>query len=330
MKRFVNGLDLAGNPLSFGVANGKFSEGGEGEVFDLQGKTVLPAWYEAHAHILPAGLDMLKLNLRECQTPDEVLEAVRAAPEGPGWLHAVQYDQTKFPGAKHLTRDDLDRVQAKRPVLLRHSNGHASVANTAALEAAKVSPDVQDPTGGTYSRDASGRLTGVLLERAHEFVTEAAPAPDLSEMVEAILRSGEAMARDGITSATDMMTGRWNLEQELEAYRLAAEKGCKVRLRLYMQWASVFGRKAIDPDRLRELHAAMDGDDCRISGVKLFSDGAIGSATAAIYGKYATTGGDGQLIYAPSELARRISVADKAGWRIAVHAICDRATDHVL
>jgi predicted amidohydrolase YtcJ len=235
-----------------------------------------------------------------------------------------------FPGALHLTRDDLDRVVPNRPVLLRHSNGHASVANTRALEAAGISPDIADPKGGTYVRDGSGRLTGVLLERAHEAVTSAAPGPKLEEMVEAILRAGEAMAADGITTATDMMTGRWDLDTELHAYRIAAERGCKVRLRLYMQWATVLGKRAISPGKLTDHIEAMKGDGCQVCGVKLFADGAIGSATAAIYGSYPTTGGDGQLIYAPSELERRILEADRAGWRVAVHAIGDRATDHVL
>ena len=330
MKQYINAVDLAGTPLCFGVEGGKFTPSGQGETVDLKGKTVLPAWYEGHCHVLPAGLDMLKVNLRECQGPEDVLTTIQEAPDGPGWLHAVQYDQTKFPGSKHLTRDDLDRVQSQRPVLLRHSNGHASIANTAALEAAGIEPDIQDPNGGTFERDSGGRLTGVLLERAHERVTESAPGPNLEEMVAAILRAGEAMAADGITTATDMMTGRWNLDLELQAYRLAAEKGCKVRLRLYMQWATVLGRRAINPARLDDLSMAMDSKSCRVCGVKLFADGAIGSATAAIYGHYATTGGDGQLIYAPSELERRILEADQAGWRIAVHAIGDRATNHVL
>lgn len=330
MTRYLNARDLAGSPFEFAVEEGRFTDAAGGEAVDLGGATVLPAWYEAHCHVLPAGLDMLKLNLRACQSAEDVLQAVRQAAPGEGWLHATQYDQTKFPGAKHLTRDELDQVCPDRPVLLRHSNGHASVANTKALEEAGIDPDVADPKGGTYVRDANGRLTGVLLERAHEAVSSAAPAPALEEMVEAIMRAGEAMAADGITTATDMMTGRWDLETELRAYAMAAQKGCKVRLRLYMQWATVLGKRAIAPARLTELMQAMDEKSCQVCGVKLFADGAIGSATAAIYGTYPTTGGDGQLIYAPSELERRILEADRAGWRVAVHSIGDRSTDHVL
>lgn len=329
--RYLNARDLGGSPLEFAVRDGLFvAPGGEATCVDLDGRLVLPAWYEAHCHVLPEGLDMLKLSLRPCRSRDEVLEAVRdAAGQGEGWLHAVHYDQTKFPGAEHLTRDDLDRVCPIRPVLLRHSNGHASVANSAALTAT-IDPDTPDPAGGTYVRDATGRMNGVLLERAHERVTELSPPPSLDDMVQAVLRAGAAMAADGVTTATDMGTGRWDLETELRAYKIAADRGCAVRLRLYLQWSAVFGRRATLPDRREAITAEMDKASCRVCGVKLFSDGAIGSATAAIHGQFATTLKNGQLMYAPSELSRRITQADREGWKVAVHAIGDRAVDHVM
>lgn len=298
----------------------------------LPGGRIAPGYIDAHCHILPTGLDLLKLNLRECTSPEEVLEAVRSwhqeRPEG--WLHAVHYDQTKFPGARHLTRWELDAIAPDRPVLLRHSNGHASVANSAALAAAGIGPDTPNPEGGEFVRDASGQMTGVLLEDAHTDVTASAPGPTLDEMVEAILRAGDLMASYGITAGTDMMTGRWSPEQELEAYRLASERGCAIRLRLSLQWSAVLGRRGMAPERLQEHIAAMKPDLCKVIGLKIFADGAIGSATAAIHRAYKTTGGQGQLIYSPERLTEMVVKATEAGWAVAVHSIGDRSTDHVL
>ena len=216
---------------------------------DHGGRRIIPAFVDSHCHILPTGLDLLKLHLGPAATRDEVLDLVRErhreAPEG--WLHAVHYDQNKY-GA-HLTRHDLDTVSSERPILLRHVNGHASVANTAALRAAGVDASTPDPAGGEYLRDAEGP-NGVLLEDAHEFVTSAAPAPDLEEMVAAILRAGASMRALGIDCATDMMTGRWDLPMELEAYRLAAERGCAVDLRLCLQWRPFLGPKAMAREAL--------------------------------------------------------------------------------
>lgn len=297
------------------------------------GPWLLPGFIDAHCHILPTGLDLQKLHLGACGTRDDVLQSVRERlpqVEAGDWLQAVHYDQTRFPDGQHLTRDELDLVAPDVPVLLRFVNGHGSVANSAALRAAGVREDIQDPVGGTYVRSADGRLNGVLLERAHERVTGAAPEPSLDQMVAAILLAGEKMAEFGITCATDMMTGRWNLERELRAYTLASERGCRVRLRMSMQWNCVLGRGPIEPGLLRELIEAMPKDRCKPIGLKIFADGAIGAGTAAIHGRYLTSGGDGTLIYPPARLSEMVLRAHEAGWAVAIHAIGDRATDRVL
>ncbi len=330
---FVNARTLEGGPFEFVVDGDRFgSPGPVGATVDLAGATVLPGFVDAHCHILPTGLDALKLHLGPCRSREEVLDAVRdrhaAQPEG--WLLAVHYDQTRFPDARHLTRQELDSVVPGRPALLRHSNGHASVANSAALAAAGVNRDTPDPTGGAYVRDEGGEPNGVLLERAHEHVSAQAPTPTFDDMVQAILLAGESMSRLGITCATDMMTGRWDLERELLAYAEAARRGCKVRLRTCLQWGTVLGPRGIDPGRLRDLTEGPDPSRCRPIGLKIFADGAIGSATAAIYGKYLTTDGDGQLIYSPERLKEMVRLGDEAGWAIAIHTIGDRSTDLVM
>lgn len=330
---YANGVDPCGQPLELFVEEGTFvAPTGAASRIDLKGATVVPGFVDAHCHIIPMGLDLLKLNLSPCRTREEVLQAVSdwhsRNPEG--WLLAVQYDQTKFDDARHLTRDELDAVVNDRPVLLRHSNGHASVANTKALEAGQISESVADPSGGTFVRDDSGRLTGVLLERAHEFVTAASPEPTLEDMTEAVLRACEEMSLLGVTCASDMMTGRWNLEKELLAYHIASQQRCKVRLRLYAQWSAMFGPRRLAREVVDDICQGMDSSVCRLDGVKIFADGAIGSATAAIYGKYLTTGGNGQLIYSPDKLRSMVKVADEAGCKIAIHTIGDRSTDHVM
>jgi predicted amidohydrolase YtcJ len=316
----------------FAVEGGRFSQvSGDIKGGDWEGYVALPGFVDAHCHVLPSGLDLLKLNLSKCSSKAEVLEAVREwAPKvGEGqWLHATQYDQNKW--GEHLTRFEIDAVVADVPVLLRHSNGHASVANTAALRAAGIGDEVSDPVGGEYERGADGVLTGVLLEKAHEIVTSRAPEPGLEEMVEAIMRAGDSMAGFGITTATDMMTGRWDLDKELQAYRIASERGCKVRLRMYMQWREVLGDKGIDPARLAELMGEMDEERCKVLGLKVFADGAIGSATAAIHGQFMTTGRSGKLIYPEAELARILALIDAEGWSCSVHTIGDRSTDLVM
>jgi len=335
------------------VAGFREAGGGVGlrvpQVIDCGGQVLLPKFIDAHCHILPTGLDLLKLDLSACATQEQVLDAVRdrvASTEG--WVLAVQYDQTKYPGGRHITRAELDAISGSRPILLRHYNGHASVANSAALAAAGVNEQTPDPAGGEFGRGVDGLLNGLLLETAHEYVWERTPKVSREEMVTAILAAGEKMADLGIGMAADMMTGRFNLEDEVWAYREAARQGCRIRTRLYVQWREVFGPKGVGLARLRELEASLDDpDQTRICGIKLFADGAIGSATAAIYGSYSgqeakspkvsrhgrkteAEGTSGQLIYSPEKLIEMTRTASDAGYQVAIHAIGDYATDLVL
>jgi predicted amidohydrolase YtcJ len=321
---------------------------------DLGGKWVLPAFVDAHCHILPTGLDLLKLHLGAAGSHGDVLDLVRERhrEQPDGWLLAVHYDQNRYAG-RHMSRAQLDAISLTRPILLRHVNGHASVANSAALAAARVDESTPDPAGGSFVRDASGRLTGVLLEDAHEQVSHCSPRPSLAEMVDAILLAGEKMRSLGIACASDMMTGRFDLRDELRAYQIAAERGCKVATRLYLQWKEVYGPRGVPDGELRELIEGLDSgpvNGTRVAGIKIFADGAIGSATAAIYGSYAGDGAggprisrsghdagatsdaevSGQLIYRPEKLTEMVRVAHDAGWPVAIHSIGDYSTDLVM
>lgn len=292
----------------------------------------MSSYVENHCHILPTGMNLHDLFLGETSSREDVLAlvAARHAELDPvQWLHAVHYDQNRFPDGIHLTRRELDAISAERPILLRHQSGHASVANSAALKAAGIREDEPNPGGGEFVRDEKGWMTGVLLEDAHDRVTQAKPRPTREQMVDMILTACESMAGYGISAACDMMTGFYDLEDELWAYRTASERGCKVTLHLYLQWATVFGPRAMAPERLREHLAQMDPARCRMAGIKIFADGAISAATAATYDPY-PNGGTGQLIYSRERLHGMVKTAHDAGYQVATHAIGDRAVDEVM
>jgi hypothetical protein len=352
---------LAHEPRQMLVENGRILEyappvpSPDIPTIDLGGRYILPSFIDAHCHILPTGLDLLNLHLGTTRSHEEVLDLVRHRHEEQpdGWLFAVHYDQNRY-GGVHLARHDLDRISSTRPIILRHVNGHASVANSAALTAAGVTDSTPDPAGGSFRRDADGRPDGVLFEDAHDLVSNAAPMPTLEEMVHAIMRAGEAMRSLGIMCATDMMTGRFDLLMELEAYRLAAERGCPIHTRLYLQWKPVFGPRAVERAQLDDAIARLDQTSAgkmtsRVSGIKIFADGAIASATAAIYGRYTgqtSTGPlisrnakaaehpdrevSGQLIYSPDRLHQMVLTAHEAGYSVATHSIGDYSTDLVM
>ena len=214
---------------------------------DKQGTWAFPQLVDNHAHVLPTGLDLQKLNLGGCASQADVLDALRAkidAVEPGQWFLAVHYDQTKFPDGAHLTRHDLDKLSSDIPILLRRVSGHASIANSAALAAASIDSETPNPPGGEFVRDETGALTGVLLESAHERVSAASPDVTYRQMVDGIVLALRSMKDFGLCAVADMMTGRFNLDLELQAYQEAAAQ-VDVSVRLYVQWSQLFGKRAI-------------------------------------------------------------------------------------
>src|SRR5687768_7457652 len=110
---------LDGSRQDMLVENGRVVERSPGiglgtdRTVDLGGLLMIPAFIDAHCHILPTGLDLGRLSLAGLETKQQVLDAVRdrlPSIEPGGWLRAVHYDQTRFADAGHLMRADLDPI----------------------------------------------------------------------------------------------------------------------------------------------------------------------------------------------------------------------------
>jgi predicted amidohydrolase YtcJ len=299
---------------------------------DLEGGWLMPGFVDCHCHIMPSGLDLLRLDLSGWDERRGVLRAVRHYSEKladtRGWFLATHYDQNRFDDGRHLTATEIDEFLQDMPTILRHSSGHACVVNTLALKQAGIDRNTEDPRGGEIVRDDDGNPTGVLLENAMQLAYRAVPKATREEMADAVMAAAKSMSKFGITSAADMMTGQLGLEDEIWAYRAAVERGAPLRMRLYVQWSEVF-RNKISLQEIANSLKPVPEELLAVRGVKLFADGAIGAGTAAMHEDY-LTGGNGSFIHPPEELERRVLLADGAGYSIAVHSIGDRCTDLVL
>ncbi len=330
MKIRLKGLKWGydGSEIEFLIENGIVIERGVGlsgeHEIDFGGQWILPGFVDCHCHILPTGLDLQKLELRGVKSRQEmeilVREKARTLPENE-WLLAVHYDANLFDDGVNVSADELESWSFGRPAILRHTSGHSCITNRTGLRFASVHDFTEDPQGGRIVRDEKGVATGLLEEGAMGFVYRVTPKPTVEQMADAILAAAESMSGYGITCASDMMTGQFGLEKEINAYQLAMEMGAKIRFRLYVQWHKYF--------REPEILDFNQSEKLKVSGLKLFCDGAIGSGTAGVYEEF-TTGGVGIMNYEKAELAEMVLKADCAGFQMAIHAIGDRAVDWVL
>ena len=289
------------------------------EAVDLRGGVMVPGWFDAHVHFVWWAQQMTRLDIADTATLEDALDRIasfaRGLPKG-AWLLGGRFDKNNW--GRWPTAVDLDRVTDGHPAVLRSRDGHSRWLNTAAIERAGITRDTAIPEGGAIFRDDRGEATGVLQENANTLADTVIPAPTEDEML-ADARRGQIEAwRRGITGLEDLdqFLGRSPLPV-LERMRDAGE----LRLRVHM--GIPYARLA---DALGQRVRTGDGDEwLRTGHLKIFTDGALGSQTAALEEPYEGSRDRGILTIEPGQLAHDVAVAASAGIAVAIHAIGDRA-----
>ena len=173
---------------------------------DLEGRTVVPGFIDAHAHIWKIGhLLTTMLDLRRVRSIEDLCAAVRQRDaELPSrvWLQGRGFNEALLAERRKPTRNDLDKAVPDRPVVLTRTCGHIFAANSAALNLAGITAQTQPPVGGVIERDERGEPNGLLHETAMGLITRVMPPPTASDFEKMILAALEHQLSLGITSSS--------------------------------------------------------------------------------------------------------------------------------
>ncbi|HEX8446235.1 MAG TPA: amidohydrolase [Sphingomonas sp.] len=293
---------------------------------DAGGRTLLPGMIDAHGHVMELGFRATELDLSATTSLADAqtkLSAYARAHPTPIWIRGGGWNQERWGLGRFPTAADLDAAVRDRPVVLARVDGHALLANRAALSAAGITARTKDPAGGRIERDAQGNPTGVLVDAAQDLLQRVVPAPLPRERDAALASAQDQLLADGIVATADMGTSveDWN------TYRRAGDIG-QLRVRLIAYAAG------IDP----LLSIAGGGPtpwlyDSRLKmvGVKLYGDGALGSRGAWLKRPYADAPGQRGLSFLDdTKLRNLMSRAAMDGFQVAIHAIGDAANAQAL
>ena len=308
---------------------------------DMQGRTLLPGFFDCHLHLLWLGINLGHVDLSSppVANKQDIISLLRKQQEAEPRLTCLQgnrYDQNKLSIPEHLTRQDLDQVSTTLPVRIVHTSGHAAVVNSRALQMLGYMHDTPDPVGGEIVRDAAGNPTGVLLETASwNDLDRILPEVTGNQKIAALERANAYLLARGITSASDA-----NMAQEdVSIYaRAVSENALQVRTNGMIGWAEIMkglgDAEAPTPDAMQPVLKGLSWHRFHVGQAKLFSDGALTTRTAWLTQPFAGMAGQpndsGIPLHPPEELKEYILRAHNAGWQIATHAIGDRAIDLVL
>ncbi len=317
--------DREGRILALGDSEGLQERFSDKPRHDLQGRVIIPGLIDAHGHIMNLGLSRLQADLGGTESVEEVIEVLREHEKtlpDEAWLTGRGWDQTRWPEAEFPLASDLDEAFPDRPVWLVRVDGHAAWANQAAMDRADkdLSGDWQ-PRGGQIFRDGDQQPTGIFIDTAMGEISSAIPETSEAEREHALDLALEEIARMGLTGVHEAGTSQDDLRRYLHR---EATDGLTVR---------IFGYADGDGAMLASLcrNGKVETRRIAVRGVKLYTDGALGSRGAALLEDYADDPGNTGLLFESDEdLQEVVDRAMECGLQLAIHAIGDAANRQAI
>ena len=292
------------------VARGVEAWEGEGsavsnERINLEGRTIVPGFVDAHVHFLSWALAADQIDLRAAPSGAAALDLLRARSAddrskgrdenwllGAGWSEAMLADIAD-PAAL------LDAASGGRPAAIWARDHHALWLSTSALKAVGLAGD------------------GIVRERAAWSVP--LPKPTRTERHRAVVAAQKTAHTLGVTGVHDF-------EQRL-GRRTWQELDIDGRVTLRVVTA-VQAEHLAAVDAV-ELVSGYGSTHLKTGPIKAFCDGTLGARTAHMLAPYADSG-SGEALLDHAGLVDLIIHASEQGLSVALHAIGDAAVRTAL
>lgn len=305
--------------------------GPETEKTDLEGKLMLPGFFDCHMHVMLSGSQERKIDFSEAKSIEELVRIGKKymekhKPEAQEWILAGGFDQNQFAVPEIPDRTVLDQITEENPLITYRVCYHIAIVNSRALEVLKESGK-EFPKEA--EKDADGNYTGRFYESAVIWLEKAKPAMEIREIQNDIMAAAENMAACGLTEAhsNDCENGM-DVRGILEAYRrLAAEGRLPVRVREEISFT--------DPEELKaflQTKKEWFADPFfQILNIKIIADGALGVRTAWLREAYEDDPDNrGMGYFTQEQMNALIRTAHQGDMQAAVHAIGDGTLDQVV
>lgn len=179
------------------------------EKYDLAGKTLMPSFIDAHSHISHVIQMIQKADLSECNSNEDIIHTLKEYmekinPMEEDIMIGYNYDHNFLPGGKHPTKDVLNQVSDKIPIIINHASLHMCVANDAALRLGGYEDGMENPPGGLIGRREDGKtLNGYLEETGMTGVRTIMAKKTEVNVEESVKLAQELYLKYGVTTVQD-------------------------------------------------------------------------------------------------------------------------------
>jgi len=313
--------------------------GSKTELVDLEGRLVLPGFIDTHEHCIRRGLqsDWVNCGSPPMRSIEEIVKALseKAYEKSKGeWVIGYWFDETKWDNKTFPTRYDLDRASTKHPIYLGRAGGHNATANSLALKIAGIDRDTPQPSGGNITRDENGEPTGRLDElAAMNMVRGKIPSPNEEESIDLMVTNWPGVEETLLSwGLTTIHEAHIQAPEALAYQELLKQDNLRIRVGLMLDGMAPYQGYATNDLSRQGLRTGFGwSKHLYVVGVKLGTDGAMGSLTAALHEDYANDSGNNGIIrVTQEELTEETVRCHKAELRTCIHAIGDRAIDMTL
>jgi predicted amidohydrolase YtcJ len=300
------------------------------ETVDLQNGVMFPGFVDSHMHLIGHGETLLRLDLSQMTSKEEVLNAVASKadklPEGQ-WIFGEGWNENLWEDRDVITKKELDAAVPHHPVLLKRICRHAMVVNSLAFKQANISESTPSPAGGLIEKDESGMLNGLLKDKAQDLMVDALPPISSHYLEEALSKGIESCWENGLVGGhTEDLSYYGNFNKTYSAFKQTIN-GHNKKFR-----AHLLVHHEVIHDWNDEGHHFLGGNDfIEFGAMKIFADGALGGRTALLSYPYADDPSTvGVSIHAQESLLKLVEKARSLELPIAVHTIGDKAFENVV
>lgn len=343
-KLFINGeiysMKKEGEKFqSLGVKDGKITFLGTDEeaknvsskeLIDLKGKMMIPGMADAHLHLYAYCQNLTFVDLSKVHNINEMInlmkEKVKNVKKG-DWVKGVNFDQSKWKENRFPTLEEMDSISKDNPIIIKRCCLHAVVANSKALKMAGIGKNYQAGSGGIVELDKDGMPNGILREQSTKVFDDILPDPlkDIEVQKKIMQDVLNDMSSKGITTIHTYAAKIWQYNEDISIYK-NFEKEEKLPLRVTVCIDELFEPEILTKEKLNNPYRKV-----QLGAYKIFSDGSMGSRSAALKKPYSDDPqNSGFMLFTQEELNNKILTGYEHGLQPAIHAIGDRALDMTL
>ena len=300
------------------------------ELIDLKGKMMIPGMADAHLHLYAYCQNLTFVDLSKVHNINEMInlmkEKVKNVKKG-DWVKGVNFDQSKWKENRFPTLEEMDSISKDNPIIIKRCCLHAVVANSKALEMASIGKNYQAGSGGIVELDKDGMPNGILREQSTKVFDDILPDPLKNiEVQKRIMQDVlNDMSSKGITTIHTYAAKIWQYNEDINIYKNFEKEG-KLPLRVTVCIDELFEPEILTKEKLNNPYRKV-----QLGAYKIFSDGSMGSRSAALKEPYSDDPkNSGFMLFTQEELNKKILTGYEHGLQPAIHAIGDRALDMTL